>query len=64
VEKTGNPLLFCTKLILFRSDGKALSSLSFQLKDAMPAGEAVPLVPLAAPAQLPPKGSVDVEAID
>lgn len=43
------------------ADGKGLSGLSFVLKDPLPIGAAVPV---AAPAQLVAKGSVDVEAID
>jgi hypothetical protein len=47
--------------VTFPADGKALSCLSFVLKDALPVGFAVPM---AAPAQLVSSGSVDVEAID
>jgi hypothetical protein len=43
------------------ADGASLAALSFTLKEELPLGIALPI---AAPAQLPSRGVVDVEAID
>jgi hypothetical protein len=54
--------LFTTeKSFTINADGKSLANMSFVLKEAISAGVTVPV---ASPAQLVQRGTVDVEAID
>ncbi len=49
------------KSFTINADGKSLANMSFVLKEAISAGVTVPV---ASPAQLVQRGTVDVEAID